>query len=194
MIRKLIGACVGLAMAGIAGTASAAVLNVSGGQLLGAQNVDIMGTLYDVTFEDGTCTSIFGGCDELSDFAFNDEASATSAAQALLDQVFIDLPEGNFDTDPELTTGCTDTDGCTVFIPWSISARLADVVFAHNAPGTDDAGCCGGVPDSLDLTGAASSTFGRFAPVAVVPLPPAALLFGAGLAGLTLLGWRRRQT
>jgi hypothetical protein len=86
MFKKLLGACVGLAMMGMAGTASAAVLNVSGGQLLGAHNVDVLGTLYDVTFLNGTCIDLFSGCDEPSDFAFNTQASATAAGQALLDR------------------------------------------------------------------------------------------------------------
>ncbi len=72
MFRKLIGAFAGLAMMGMAGTANAVVLNVSDGQFLGATGVDVGGTLYDVTFVDGTCITLFDGCNEIADFDFTD--------------------------------------------------------------------------------------------------------------------------
>ena len=83
------------------------VVDGPSGQLLGADNVNL-GSLgfYDVRFFDGTCIGIFGGCDDAGDFAFNSEANARIAAQALLDQVLLDVPRGNFDSDPAATTGC----------------------------------------------------------------------------------------
>lgn len=39
----------------------------STGALIGAKGVNVAGTLYDVTFEGGTCASIFSGCDAASD-------------------------------------------------------------------------------------------------------------------------------
>ena len=51
-------------------TASAATLNVVGGQLMGASGVDVGGILYDVEFLDGTCIDLFSGCDESADFDF----------------------------------------------------------------------------------------------------------------------------
>ena len=82
-------AAIGLSLA----TASATpVLNVVGGQLTGAQNVDVGGTPFDVTFVDGTCVALFNGCDQNTDFAFNTPAAAQAAGQALLDQVLLDTP------------------------------------------------------------------------------------------------------
>ncbi len=54
----------------------------------------------------GTCVDIFDGCDEVADFDFTDESTARAAAQALVDQVFIDTAEGSFDTNPYLTYTC----------------------------------------------------------------------------------------
>ena len=68
MYRKLIGACVGLAMMGMVGTANAVPI-VVGGQLVGATNVDVGGTFYDVTFVEGSCNTLFNGCDP-SEFTF----------------------------------------------------------------------------------------------------------------------------
>ena len=78
---------------------AAVILNVDGsGQLIGAQNVDVGGTLYDVEFVDGTCIALFDACDDLSDFTFTTAAAAHLASTALLDQVFI----GAFDDFPIL--------------------------------------------------------------------------------------------
>jgi hypothetical protein len=73
----------------IATQANAATLITDGsGQLIGAHEVIVSGALYDVEFLDGSCAEVFFGCDELTDITFlRDEAG--TAAQALLDQVFI---------------------------------------------------------------------------------------------------------
>ena len=91
--------------------AFAATLDVVGGQLLGASNVNVGGTLYNVQFIDGTCVALFNGCNEASDFTFTEPVSALSAAQALLDQVFLDGPSGSFDSIPYLTANCADAIG-----------------------------------------------------------------------------------
>src|SRR6476646_4971763 len=75
---------------------SATTQIVSGGKLTGATSVDVNGTLYDVEFLDGSCITVFGGCDSVSDLAFNTDGDASAAAQALLDQVFT----GIYDTQP----------------------------------------------------------------------------------------------
>ena len=98
---------------------SAVMLQVDAtGQLTGATEVDVLGTLYDVEFVDGTCVALFGGCDEASDFAFTDQASAEAAAQALLDFVFVDNAMGTFDSDPEMTLGITDSFWGAALVPF----------------------------------------------------------------------------
>ena len=78
-------------------SAEAATLQVNGaGILTGALGVSVDGTLYDVTFQDGTCAGLFAGCDDNSDFVFSSATAASSASQALLDQVF----QSQFDTTP----------------------------------------------------------------------------------------------
>ncbi len=77
---------------------------VVGGLLVGATNINVGGTLFDVDFVDGTCVALFTGCDNaVADFDFTNSATATTAGQALLDQIFQDSIEGAFDTDPTLT-------------------------------------------------------------------------------------------
>ena len=89
-------------------TGSAANLTVVDGELQGASGVDVGGVLFDVSFLDGTCISVFDGCDDVSDFTFQSQADAALAGQALLDQVFVDGAQGNFDSQPELTRGIED--------------------------------------------------------------------------------------
>jgi hypothetical protein len=123
-----------------AAEAKAAVPNVSGGRLLGASSVNVGGTLYDVQFVDGTCAALFAGCDEPADFPFTTSPDAAAAAQALLDQVFLDGAQGLFDTDPTLTEGCLGTtQECGASTPYEVSGSVVNHQIARNfAPGTND--------------------------------------------------------
>ena len=170
--------------------APAATLNVSGGQLLGASGVNVGGTLYDVQFLDGTCVALFSGCDNAAeDFTFPVFADATAAAQALLDQVFFDGPQGNFDTEPELTRGCESTVECQIAIPFTVG----QVKFAINSNGVVDSDGVAFRDPTDDFTNRADHVYAVFAPAAAVPLPATLPLFGTGLALLGLFGWRRRR-
>jgi hypothetical protein len=103
----------------LAGSADAApILIVNGGILQGATGVVVGSETYDVSFVDGSCAALFTGCDQLTDFTFQTSVAAVSAAQALLDTVFIDGPAGLFDSFPDLTRGC-DADGCSALIPYT---------------------------------------------------------------------------
>ena len=179
----------------------AAVLNAStpvvnsSGQLTGATGVNVNGSFYDVTFAEGSCNSLFGGCDP-GLFTFHDQTSALAAAQALLDQVFLDVPAGNFGSNPTLTFGCLSPIECESLIPFHIDSPtlfiaagpfnfISDVFdFTH-----------GGyvLSKALDTVDYDNFTFALFTPVVPgVPEPATWLmmLFGFGAIGTTL---RRRK-
>src|ERR1700761_9483198 len=100
----------------MAPSVKAATLEInSSGQLTGAEGVLIDGSLYDVTFEDGTCTALFNGCNSASDFTFN-YTTAPDAAHALLNQVFVDEPGHPFNSDPDLTFGCSYQYECYTYV------------------------------------------------------------------------------
>lgn len=110
--------------------AKAVTLNVDfSGQLRGASGVDVAGVLYDVEFEEGSCNELFGGCDTDADFPFATPEAARQASLALLDQVFLDGPSGEFDTSPELTFGCSLTSFCFVLTPFEIAPGGPGIVF-----------------------------------------------------------------
>jgi hypothetical protein len=122
--------------------ASAATLviddgSVSGyrGHLLGATGVDVGGSLYDVTFYDGSCSGYYINCNP-ANFTFHDKASADLASAALLAQVFKDGAQGNFDTLPDLTFGCNQN--CNAYTAYATVApnfQNSDVKtsYAYNA-------------------------------------------------------------
>jgi hypothetical protein len=90
------------------------------GILLGAKDVIVNGSPYDVDFIEGTCAEVFGACD-VAHFTFTSESDAHAASIALLEQVFLDGALGNFDSNLKLTNGCNtawDIDQCFVFTPY----------------------------------------------------------------------------
>ena len=177
---------------------AAVILNISNGQLIGAQNVNVRGTLYDVSFADGTCVELYSGCDDpLTDFTFSDFDSAFDAGVALLEQVFLDTVDGMFDSRPELTRGCENPVTCFAVIPFARSGfdYLAQVAENLNIIGPER------VFDSFssinfDLNRLSNNTFAVFSPASSSPTeisePSTMLLFGTAILGLGVV-LRRRQ-
>jgi hypothetical protein len=83
----------------------------------GATGVDVDGTLYDVAFVDGSCISVFTGCNSPSDFFFTNRFSAGDAAQALLD-LFNAPGNEQFTISPNLISGCAASAVCSVLTPY----------------------------------------------------------------------------
>ena len=176
----------------VAGRQSHATPVVVGGQLVGATGVVVAGVgTFDVSFEEGTCVAIFGDCDAVADFDFDNEDDARAAAQALVDQVFLDVG-GLFDTDTELTAGCTSTVECQAAIPFAlISGTLVSSGIARNI---SDAGADGvsvsNIGIALDTTSLSNLVYARFTS-AGLPEPGTSALLGPILAALAFA--RRRS-
>ncbi|MDH3729282.1 MAG: PEP-CTERM sorting domain-containing protein [Myxococcales bacterium] len=170
--------------------AHAATLNVVDGQLLGASGVDVVGTLYDVEFRDGTCIALFSGCNSAADFTF-DFRTASLASQALLDQVFLDGGFGAFDTTPEISVGCTDTSMCIIGTPHGLSDLYVLVIAAFNLSDANDLGATtGALFTTIDTTQEPAFAFAVWIPV---PEPCTGLLMVLGLL-LTGVRMRRNRT
>lgn len=90
---------------GVNTSASAATYNVSNNILMGAYDVNVDGTFYDVVFEDGTFASGYNG-------TFTSHSSAVAASTALLNQVF---NNGDiYDTNLAKTNGCSNVSLCYI--------------------------------------------------------------------------------
>lgn len=157
--------------------ATAATLNVSGGQLLGASGVDVGGELYDVQFVDGTCIALYTGC---SVFTFPTQASAEAASQALLDQVFLDVPAGSFDSNPALTNGCSASTRCSVLTPYAITSSSQASNISFGADVVQGAF----ISPLQDQTDVSRRTWAVWSSSTPIPEPGTALLLGLGLVGL----------
>lgn len=181
---------------GQASTPPPPFIDVNGdNQLVGATFVNVNGVFYDVAFMDDTCVALFDGCDDpFADFAFQSRAEASAAAQALLDQVFLDdiflaSPEGLFDTRPELTYGIESAIGGNIIIPYELidSGTLVRSLAAFNGVSDADDGVITPadaliVINTLDDAGSAYAVFTRTP--RSVPEPSALWLMS-----LAMLGW-----
>ncbi|MEW8662384.1 MAG: hypothetical protein AB2557_08005 [Candidatus Thiodiazotropha sp.] len=166
--------------------ATSAELDVRNGVLFGATGININGASYNVAFVSGSCSSLFSGCDEPSDFFFNDLDQSLHANQALLEQVLIDTSEGLFDSDPGTTNGCYDTDRCYIYTPIQATTNytFTSRSVLNRETGIDVyTGVVGGLSRDADFSAPnyRERTFAVWSPV---PLPGAFWLFGSAIIGI----------
>lgn len=155
------------------------------GLLIGASDINVNGTLYEVSFRDGTLSGIFG---DASGLDTDNLELAVAFSQALLDQVFVNNELGNFDTDPELTFGCPNTQGCFIFTPYSVEDLIVTSVGAinrHNVVNPDMVRSEPPLSSGIDSDFSEVTTwvYGDWE-MQEIPLPAAGWLFLSALVGL----------
>jgi hypothetical protein len=176
----------------------AAVLQLdSSGLLTGATGVTVNGNLYDVSFVDGTCAGLFGGCDQASDFVFQSRADASAASQALLDSVFVDTGSGSFDSVPSLTLGCGFIHSCDAITPFAIDDYSLSFFYAgaqNNAANwLADVTTAGYQLLGYDSSGSNATVFAVWNIASPVPEPETYAMLLAGLGFIGFMTLRRKQ-
>ena len=183
--------------------ATALVYDVSGGKLAGIQNINVNGTLYDVSFIDGSYTSIFG---DASNLAFTSSGDATAASNALISAladgvVANDGNTYNFDTnDVKLIEGCGYTMYCYILTPYGDYTNTSGLNYVSDSAAyvwndtTSDFSTS--YPMAVDTDTGTGVTdywlvYARWSPSTSVPEPATIALMGLGLAGV---GFTRRRT
>jgi hypothetical protein len=186
-MRKLItGAAGTIAFIGVANAATLIVDDQ--GILTGAEGVEVDGKFYDVSLVPENCDGAYDGCQE-GNFDFTTAVEAELATQALLDQVFIDGPQGNFDTNFNRTIGCErNTSICAYRVAFSEAAdgRIGTAIAINSALETGDANILATQPTNI-------LNYARFElNNAEVPVPGAIGLMATGLAG-SFVARRKRK-
>lgn len=192
------GAVVGALQFASAGFAAALI--VESGELKGATGVDVNGTLYDVSFVEGSCVALFSGCDSSSDFDFATELEAEFAAVALLSQVFVDTASGAFDAVPALTAGCElPSDYCYARVPYALlpnGTGYARIAYNNSGAAADFTGLVNFGPTHSTLpenyTVYADFTLSA-APGVPEPATWAMMIIGFGFVGSVIRASKKRD-
>lgn len=110
------------------------MLNVDdNGILLGAVNVSVGSTLFDVVFTDGSFNDVFNSGLALD---ANTEAQATNFSQALIDSVLVSANDGSniFSYSADVIFGCDSILGCLIYTPYAAAAGFFDSVAVFSSP------------------------------------------------------------
>jgi hypothetical protein len=175
------------------------VLLFTGGKLSGVTGINAgsFGTL-DVQFQDGSCQSVFSGCNSLSDFTFTNQADAETASNALR-TVLLGWSGVN---NPANVFGCVGNAECSIVTPWGTTVNAVNTTIAatqNPPPKVDVAGSL--LSPNFNYVGAFTSgiqsdiTWAVWS-VSAVPEPEtyAMMLAGLGLVGAIARRRKAKQT
>ena len=172
---------------GAQGALAAPVLQYSGTDLLGATGVDVNGTLYNVQFENGSCNTVFGVCQNAAPgfFTFDTSSAAIAASNALLSQI----GDSVFTSAGSVGAPAVGTQ-VYVATPYAVVGSTVDVQRYDYLTGGISAGQLS-VANPSQYSNAAYAVWSL--DTAAVPEPASAATLAAGVAALALARRRRRK-
>jgi len=173
-----------------AAPAVAATSIVTAGKLTGASGVKIGNLLYNVSFVDGSCGTVYGKC-ETSSFDFKNVDDALAAVSALFEQVLI----GNYSRRPGDVFGC-GAFTCDTYVAFGLDLGEARIAIASNRR-SNQIGFDGYLPTNYSTTAEPTANFARFTLQAAAAVPEPAT-WAMMLIGFSMIGgavrYRRRST
>ena len=167
---------------------------VSGGELIGFDNITVGTETYNVRFVEGSFISVFGDSTGLD---FTTSSDAAAAATALLNAYDL-FP--TYDDDTSLTYGLTGTSG-QIFTPYRLGNNVAsrnyfniDTNLVTQANYDHVTGNVGMIPtyDTTSGNFSGGRVWADWDMVSPVPVPAAVWLFGSGLIGLAGIARRNK--
>ena len=160
--------------------ATAGTLLVSGGVTRGVTGLNVGGTFYDVAFLDGTCISVYSGCDSNSDFVQVGSQGASAVANVLNQNA------GAFTS----VLGCTEFP-CKIAITTSLVGDLTYGPLVYGGPTSWITTDFQSWP-SEDFSNSGSFTYARFS-LGVAPSVPEPATWAMMLIGFGAVGYRMRR-
>lgn len=170
----------------------ATTLIVEDGKLVGATEVLVGNTLYDVTFIDKSAYDIFYN-DEYGDylFLFNSSDLAAAASDALLKYVLID----EYNNSPNLTYGITDSIWGLIYTPYQLSLycgnetvdayAVRNNAYGYRQDSTHNAPYLGLYLDFSSSSREVWAVWTLHTSSTVVPEPTTLLMFTIGIFGIS---------
>lgn len=172
------------------------ILQINAGQLTGAKNVNVDGIVYDVEFIDGTCETLFEGCDNQSDFSFTNKIKASLASHILRENIFIDTSTLFFDTHPEYTSGCLLISFyCRVLTPYQLMGETVLSSALINTPSllSDNITSPLSLHFQEDISNDGGYVWARWTPAEQVPEPSLLAVLFVGLVVIGMINRRQNR-
>lgn len=192
-MKKIILVCLGVVMTlcQVARADPTAVIDING-KYTGINDLDVNGSLYNVSFMDGTEASVYGGI-----FTFTNSTDAAMAATAIYSALPSFFPA--LDADPGLMFGCeADAFACQIMTAYDFD-EFGDTAVVSMRNGRESqliqngnesfSFASSGDTTNFYLSNGAAYVWAKWSPSAVIPAVPEPQTYAMLLAGLGFIGF-----